>query len=157
MKKIAILNNYNRVFDLSAGRLASYQELTNTFRKHGIDLRRVSMHSLDMETGIFRDYVDMDPSGQFQVFNEPYKPDIIWNRSSDGQLYIFASLEKVGISVFPSSRIISIASDKYETYLLLKKHQPYSVLLSSFFTDALCRENLSDRVVLKPIRASSGK
>lgn len=81
MKKVAILSNYIDSFEFSPEALAAYQELTNTFRKHGIDLRRVSMHSFDKDTGTFCDYVDMDADGQFQIFHESYRPDVIWNRS----------------------------------------------------------------------------
>lgn len=89
MKKIAILSNYKDSFEVSSDVIPAYRELTYIFRKHDIELRRVSMHSFDAEKNIFRDYVDMDDNGKFRIFYEPYWPEVIWNRSWDGYVYAY--------------------------------------------------------------------
>lgn len=153
MKKVAILSNYIDTFTLSDSKILAYQELTYMFRKHGIDLKRVSFHTFDKETWMFRDYVDMNESGKFQIFNELYKPDVIWNRSWDGQLYFYNLMEKAGIPVFPSSKVVAIDSDKYEMYLFLWKYQATSALLADFLEHETVQNKLSDKIVIKPIRA----
>jgi len=157
MKKIAILANYRNSFSIAEEKKFSYSELTRIFREHWLDPRRVSIHSFDQEKWIFTDYVDVDEEGEFKVFHDEYKPDIIWNRSNEGQLYFHTILRKSGYDIFPSSYISSIAWDKYEMYCFLKEFQPYTLLLKDFFTYPELRKNLSDRVVLKPIRSNSGK
>lgn len=155
MKKVAILSNYVDSFEFSPDALSAYQELTRTFHKHGIELKRVSMHSFDSEAEIFRDYVDMDRDGRFQIFYESYRPDVIWNRSWDGYVYAYDLMEKAGIPVFPSVKIFAIDGDKYEMSLFLKKYQPKALLLKDFFESEKGRARLQDRVVLKPIRSFS--
>jgi len=155
MKKVAILSNYKDSFEVSSDVLSAYQELTHVFRKHDIELRRVSMHSFDTEKKLFRDYVDMDDSGQFRIFHESYNPDVIWNRSWDGYVYAYDLMEKAGISVFPSAKIFAIDGDKYEMSLFLQKYQPKALLLKDFFESKTSREELQNRVVLKPIRSFS--
>ncbi len=156
MKKVAILTNYRDTYLISDTLKLAFIELTRVFRDHGLDLKRVSIHSFDAENKRFLDYVDLDSGGEFKIFYEPFTPDIIWNRSEDNFLYSSALLGDI-FPIFPSLKLISIASDKYETSLFLKKYQPHTLLLKDFLRSELPRENLSDRVVLKPIRSSSGK
>lgn len=155
MKKVAILSNYIDTFKFSSSILPAYQELTNFFKKNGIELRRVSMHSFDKQKWVFLDYVDMDENGQFVTFKEEYRPDVIWNRSWDWQVYAYDLMEKAWIPVFPNSKVFAIDGDKYEMSLFLRKFQPHSILLKDFFESENGRNKFGDKVVLKPIRSFS--
>ncbi len=93
-----------------------------------------------------------------EIFYQTYKPEIVWNRSpSEGKLFAHEQIEKAGIHVFPSIRLTTIGSDKYEMYMYFQKYQPYSLLLKDFFFYSELREKCTDTVVLKPIRSHSGK
>jgi glutathione synthase/RimK-type ligase-like ATP-grasp enzyme len=157
MKKIAILSNYRDTFSVTEEKKFSYSELTRIFRENWLDLRRVSIHSFDQDKWVFTDYVDIDDNWEFKIFHEEYKPEIVWNRSSEWLLYNHTLLKKFDYKIFPSSYLSTIASDKYEMYCFLKEFQPYTLLLKDFFVYPELRKKLSDRVVLKPIRSNSGK
>jgi glutathione synthase/RimK-type ligase-like ATP-grasp enzyme len=157
MKKIAILSNYQNSFSFSREQKFAYSELTRIFRENWLDLRRVSMHSFDRARWEFTDYIDIGIDGEFKIFHKEYRPDIVWNRSSEMTTFADCILREANIRFLSSSKLTSIESDKYEMYCFLKEFQPYTLLLKDFFTYPELRKNLSDRVVLKPIRSNSGK
>ena len=56
--------------------------------------------------------------------------------------------------VVPSKKISIISNDKYETYLFCKEYQPKTVLLSNFLRESITTNGLTNKVVIKPIRAN---
>jgi glutathione synthase/RimK-type ligase-like ATP-grasp enzyme len=55
-----------------------------------------------------------------------------------------------------SQKVSIISNDKYENFLFLKKHQPKTYLLKTFFYEHK-KIHLYSKIVIKPIRASWGK
>jgi len=57
----------------------------------------------------------------------------------------------------PCKKIAVLGNDKYENYKFLSQYQPYTSLLSSFFDSKSVQKSFKGKIVIKPIRANSGK
>jgi glutathione synthase/RimK-type ligase-like ATP-grasp enzyme len=50
-----------------------------------------------------------------------------------------------------------ISNDKFEIYKFTSDFQPFTSLLSTFFANEVIQKKFRNKIVLKPIRANSGK
>ncbi len=125
------------------------------FKKHGINLVRWSFHHYDKEKKCFTMYDIVESSGAYKQIHKDFYPDIIWNRKNTWTTYKYDLFKKYIIT--PSEKIAHIGNDKYENYLFLRKYQPKTFLLSSFFKNTLSQKEINNPIIIKPLRANWGK
>ncbi len=125
------------------------------FQKHNIELVRVSINHFDKKKQCFKEYNIFDITWKNKTFKEKYIPDIIRNRKWMWTYHKYTTLKK--LSTTPSKKITIISNDKFETYKFLEKYQPFTTLLSSFFDSKYLQKSFKGKIVIKPIRANSGK
>ena len=107
-----------------------------------------TIHELDDETG-------------FQISSYDTVVFIRGTPTKDSSLNLISELEKLGICVVNSRETISIAADKYRTYIKLKDYgltQPKTVLVPNEDSLEIAVENLETKfpIIMKTLRGSKG-
>lgn len=154
MIKVAIETSYTSKFswtDIYWTRFFMQQY----FRNHGIELVRVSINAFNSKKQHFDEYNIYDCNGINTTIKKEYKPDIIRSRKWSAIYYKYEIFKD--ILTVPSKKITILSNDKFENYKFTSKHQPFTTLLSNFFVNVAIQKTFKGKIVLKPIRASSGK
>ena len=123
------------------------------FKSKWVRLLLVSYNKYDETKQVFSGYYDFESGKNIE---EEIEPDVLWKRVVPGNRYCFHKIWKK-YPIFPSENILNLAADKYETYLLLKKYQVQSSMLSTFFWNIEVQSSFSEDIVLKPVRGSGGR
>ncbi len=154
MLKVAIENGYNTIYkakDLYGARLF----MQNIFRKHDIELVRVSINKFNAKKKYFTEYNSMDSLWNNILINKTYTPDIVWIRKWTWIKHKYDNLQS--FAIVPSEKIAVLWNDKFENFKFTHKYQPTTFLLSWFFNNTSIQKKFSDIIVLKPIRSNWGK
>lgn len=125
------------------------------FQKHDIELVRVSINHFNNKKQYFKEYNMYDTQWKNKRIKEKYIPDIIRSRRWMAAYHKYETLHN--FLIVPSKKITILGNDKYETYKFLSKYQPFTTLLSSFFNKKSIQKSFKGKIVIKPIRANSGK
>lgn len=154
MLKVAIENSYTTQ-KTSIDEFGARLFMQGILKKNDIELTRISLNKLNSKTLTFKEYYTLDKNWKSKRISGEYKPDIIRSRRWAWTYYKYSLLENQ-YKIISSKKVSIISNDKYENYLFLKKHQPKTYLLKTFFYE---HKNLllSSKIVIKPIRASWGK
>lgn len=153
MLKVAIENSYTTQ-KTSIDEFGARLFMQELFKKNNIELTRISLNKLNSKTLTFKEYYTLDKNWKSKRISGDYKPDIIRSRRWAWTYYKYSLLEGQ-YKIISSQKISIISNDKYENYLFLKKHQPKTYLLKTFFCEGK-KLWLSEKLVIKPIRASGG-
>lgn len=150
MLKVAIENSYTNTYNWK-DKFWNRFFMQEFFKKKWIELTRVSINKLNKKNE-FSEYNIFNKKWNSETIKKAYKPDILQNRKWTWIFYKYSKLDKI-YKIIPSKKISIISNDKFETYLFCKNHQPKTFLLSSFFLEK-DKEILSNKIVIKPIRAN---
>ncbi len=150
MLKVAIETSYTDKYNWNDEFWARFI-MQNLFKKNDIELVRVSMNKLNKKKE-FIEYNILTKYGINKTIRKTYKPDIIRSRRWIWTYYKYSQLEET-YKITPSKKVSITSNDKYESYLFLKKYQPKTCLLSTFFSKNW-RNLLAEKIVIKPIRAN---
>lgn len=154
MLKVAIENSYTTQ-KTSIDEFGARLFMQEIFKKNNIELTRVSLNKMNDRNLSFKEHYILDKTWKSRKINGEYKPDIIRSRRWAGTYYKYSLLENQ-YKIISSKKVSIISNDKYENYLFLKKHQPKTCLLKTFFCEYKDL-SFSKKIVIKPIRASWGK
>jgi len=154
MLKVAIENGYNTIYkakDLYGARLF----MQNIFRKHDIELVRVSINKFNAKKKYFTEYNSMDSLWNNILINKTYTPDIVWIRKWTWIKHKYEHLQS--FAIVPSEKIAILWNDKFENFKFTHKYQPNTALLSSFFRNTTIQKTFKNKIIIKPIRANGWK
>jgi len=127
------------------------------FKEHNIELVRVSINKFNTEKKYFTEYniFDSKSTGNIKTTKKKYIPDIIRSRRWIAIYHKYEILND--FLMIPCKKIAVLGNDKYENYKFFSKYQPFTTLLSSFFSTEDIQKKFKGKIVIKPIRANSGK
>lgn len=125
------------------------------FQKYNIELVRVSINNFNDKKQYFKEYNIFDVQWKNKIIKKKYIPDIIRNRKWMGTYYKYHTFKNIPTT--PSEKIMIISNDKFEIYKFTSEFQPFTSLLSTFFGNKTIQKWFKNKIVLKPIRANSGK
>jgi len=151
MLKIAIENWYTKKYkwvDTYWARLF----MQNFFHMHDLDLVRVSINTFDAKKNRFNEYNILDDTWMNITIKKKYIPDIIWSRRWMAINHKYDICKN--FMIVPSKKISIIWNEKFENYKYTQKYQPFTALLSSFFSSKTIQNTYTKNIVIKPIRAN---
>ncbi len=154
MLKVAIETGYTKKIwwvDMYWSRLF----MQNIFSTHAIELVRVSINTFNKAKQYFTEYNKIADDWTYITIKKKYIPDVIRSRKGMATIYKYELLKK--FTTIPSKKISLIGNEKNENYMFLKKYQPFTSLLSSFFWNKTIQKSFKNKIVIKPIRANGWK
>lgn len=154
MIKVAIDTWYHNKFSWT-DHYGSRVFMQDIFKKHNIELVRVSINKFNSKQESFKEYNTFDKNGNNKIIKKKYTADIIRNRKWMWAYHKYNIFKN--ITTTPSKKIMIISNDKFEIYKFTSEFQPFTSLLSTFFGNETIQKKFKNKIVLKPIRANSGK
>ena len=154
MIKVAIDTWYHNKFSWT-DHYGSRIFMQKLFKKHDIELVRVSINKFNNKQDFFKEYNTFDSNGNNKTIKKKYTPDIIRNRKWMWAYHKYSTFKNIATT--PSEKIMIISNDKFEIYKFTTEFQPFTSLLSTFFGNKTIQKWFRNKIVLKPIRANSGK
>lgn len=155
MKIVAILAGVHGFPHFKDLYIQPHLRLQDVFRKHKILLVEVTLSAFQSNRG-FSHYFVLGANGEMKKINKTITPDSIWSRGSSFNLFIENHIRKT-FPVVPQFSIGALSSDKYESYIHLRKYMPRTTLLGNFLCSSAVQKTFGKQIVLKPIRNYGGR
>lgn len=149
IKKVAILTSYQHEYLKSDFYFASEQKLKETFNNSGIEIHYVSPYYYNEQEGLFSEHVVIGKE-DMEIVQEPYKPDLLWVRTSQALFHLDEMFQYAWFRTVPSMRFKHIETDKFQVYKFLEDVQPKTTLLTTFYFYPWLQEQFAEKLVVKP-------